>query len=399
MKDAVLVINAGSSSIRFAVFESAGTAFHRNRVLSGMVDGIGARARLVVSGAADGGGAGSAGAVEPIAAESHAQAFDAILERLEASACPARFVAAGHRVVHGGTVFSKSVRVDDRVAEQLKVLAGMAPLHQSPALHAIEILKTRYPSLPQVACFDTAFHAGMPRWEQCFALPRSMLKQGIRRYGFHGLSYEYICSVLPDHLGDEADGRIVIAHLGHGVSMCAVRKRQSIATTMSFTPLDGLPMGTRSGAIDPAIVLYLLEQGASAPEISDLLHHRSGLLGLSGISGDMRTLLSSTRPEAAEAVEFFCYRISRELGSLAAALGGLDALVFTGGIGEHAGPVRARVCRSAEWLGIGIDPQANESDALRISAADSKVQVWVIPTDEAAVIARSTMAILSGKGR
>jgi acetate kinase len=226
-----------------------------------------------------------------------------------------------------------------------------------------------------------------------------MLQQGVRRYGFHGLSYEYVCSVLPLHLGDKANGRIVIAHLGHGVSMCAVCNQQSIATTMSFTPLDGLPMGTRSGAIDPAIVLYLLEQGMSGHEISGLLHHRSGLLGLSGISGDMRTLLSSTRPEAKEAVDFFCYRVQRELGSLAAALGGLDALVFTGGIGEHASPVRASICSSSAWLGIEIDQQANQADALQISAADSEVTVWVIPTDEESVIANSTMATLSDKGR
>jgi len=237
----------------------------------------------------------------------------------------------------------------------------------------------------------------MPPWEQLFALPRSLAQQGIRRYGFHGLSYEYITSILPVHLGEVANGKVVIAHLGHGVSMCAVKNRQSIATTMSFTPLDGLPMGKRSGAIDPAVVLYLLERGMTTDEISDLLNHQSGLLGLSGISDDMRTLLASADPDAAEAVDYFCYRISRELGSLTAALGGLDVLVFTGGIGEHAAPVRARIGEAAAWLGLEIDPQANQANALHISSANSKISVWVIPTEEELMIARHTATLIAAE--
>jgi acetate kinase len=285
--------------------------------------------------------------------------------------------------------------VDQAVLAQLKELIPLAPLHQPYALHAVETLLAQRPLLPQVACFDTAFHAAMPLHEQRFALPRELMQQGIRRYGFHGLSCEYITGVLPAHLGEAAHGRVVIAHLGHGVSMTAVKERKGIATSMSFTPLDGLPMGTRSGAIDPAIVLYLLQRGMAAPDIADLLHHRSGLLGLSGVSGDMHDLLASTDPAAAEAVDFFCYRVSRELGSLAAALGGLDAVVFTGGIGEHAALVRASVCQASAWLGIEFDAQANRMHAARISTAGSRVSAWVIPTDEVQVIARHTAALLS----
>jgi len=399
MKDTILVINVGSSSIRFAVFEPAVQAGGLARIFSGVVDGIGAQARFSVTHSGTGPGAEGSDAGKPVAVNDTAEALEIILDWLEENASPSRFIAAGHRVVHGGTVFSKSVRVDEKVVGQLKSFIALAPLHQPPAVQAIETLMARYPSVPQVACFDTAFHAGMPRLEQCFALPRSLLQQGIRRYGFHGLSYEYISGVLPQHLGQMADGRIVIAHLGHGVSMCAIHNRQSIATTMSFTPLDGLPMGTRSGAIDPAVVLYLLDHGMTGHDVSELLHYRSGLLGLSGVSGDMRTLLSSTRPEAIEAVDYFCHHASRELGSLAAALGGLDALVFTGGIGEHAVPVRASICRSSAWFGIGIDDQANQGNALQISAADSKVSVWVIPTDEEVVIAGHAMATIAGDGK
>ncbi len=272
----------------------------------------------------------------------------------------------------------------------------LAPLHQPHSLEAIEVLMAQRPHMPQVACFDTVFHTSMPKREKQFALPQSLVDQGIRRYGFHGLSYEYIASVLPTYLGETANGKVVIAHLGHGVSMCALQDRKSVATTMSFTPLDGLPMGTRSGSIDPAVVLYLLERGMTANAISDLLHHHSGLLGLSGISGDMRTLLSSSTPNAAEAVDFFCYRISCELGSLTAALGGLDAVVFSGGIGEHAATVRARICRDSAWLGVKISEPANQENALQISTDSSKVSVWVIPTDEEQMIAQHTLETVVG---
>lgn len=390
MNDAILVINAGSSSIKFAVFAQAAAPGDLHRCCHGEVEGIGDQAHFSVTRPGAGQGAEGGSTTHAVAAESHAQALQIILDWLDTEPAALRLVAAGHRVVHGGSAFSQAVRVDAGVLEQLRGLITLAPLHQPHALQAIEALRRQRPQLPQVACFDTAFHATMPSREQCFALPRALSQQGIRRYGFHGLSYDYITQRLPDYLGAGAHGRVVIAHLGHGVSMCAVENGTSIATSMSFTPLDGLPMGTRSGSIDPAIVLHLLQQGMTAGEISDLLHHQSGLLGMSGISGDMRTLLNSPEPAAAEAVEIFCYRCSRELGSLAAALGGLDAVVFTGGIGEHAAAVRASICQEAAWLGVELDAQANQANATRISTAGSRVSVWVIPTDEARVIATQT---------
>lgn len=393
MKDAILIINAGSSSIKFAVFAAtAGAA--GERLFAGSVSGIGGKqGRFTIDAAPAAQDPGSK--PDPHEVADHGQALRIILNWLQHETGNLRFIAAGHRVVHGGADFCQPVRVNGTVLARLKALIPLAPLHQPYALQAMEVLLAQRPHIPQVACFDTAFHAHVPWQEQRFALPRALQQEGIRRYGFHGLSYEYIVSVLPLHLGQMAYGKVVIAHLGHGVSMCAVNNGQSIATTMSFTPLDGLPMGTRSGAIDPAVVLYLLARGMSSDAIADLLHHQSGLQGLSGISGDMRILLASSAVEAAEAVEYFCYRISRELGSLAAALGGLDALVFTGGIGEHAAPVRAKVCQASTWLGINIDPEANQANALQISAAGGKVSVWVMRTDEEEVIARHTINLLA----
>jgi len=393
MNDAILVINAGSSSIKFAVFSRIADN-ELCRLYSGVVNGIGGQASFAATSTQPKQRKNNKVTNDSLHAENHSQALQHILKWLEQETSGLQFVAAGHRVVHGGTIFSQAVRIDHGVLNQLKKLIELAPSHQPHALEAIEVLIAQRPHIPQVACFDTAFHTSMPKREQRFALPQSLVDQGIRRYGFHGLSYEYLASVLPRYLAETANGKVVIAHLGHGVSMCALQDRKSVATTMSFTPLDGLPMGTRSGAIDPAIVLYLLKRGMTIDEISDLLHHRSGLLGLSGISGDMRTLLSSPTPEAAEAVDFFCYRISRELGSLTAALGGLDAVVFTGGIGEHAAPVRAKICRAAAWLGIKISESTNQANALQISTDTSKVSVWVIPTDEEQVIARHTLATI-----
>ncbi len=394
MTDAILAINAGSSSIKFALF-AQGTALHNLRKLySGHVDSIGAQARFRLT---DASATDENTLEQAVTANNHAQALQIILDWLDEQTDILRLVAIGHRVVHGGLTYSQAVRIDETVIDRLKDLIELVPLHQPHALQAIDVLIAQRPHIPQVACFDTAFHTSMPPWEQLFALPRSLAQQGIRRYGFHGLSYEYITSILPAHLGEVANGKVVIAHLGHGVSMCAVNNRQSIATTMSFTPLDGLPMGKRSGAIDPAVVLYLLERGMTTDEISDLLNHQSGLLGLSGISDDMRTLLASADPDAAEAVDYFCYHISRELGSLTAALGGLDVLVFTGGIGEHAAPVRARIGAAAAWLGLEIDPQANQANALHISSVNSKVSVWVIPTEEELMIARHTATLIAAE--
>jgi len=274
----------------------------------------------------------------------------------------------------------------------------LAPLHQPHNLAAVAAVAARHPQLPQVACFDTAFHHTQPAVATRFALPRHLSEEGVRRYGFHGLSYEYIAAALPRYLGAApARGRVIVAHLGAGASLCALRDGCSVATTMSFTPLDGVPMGCRCGALDPGVVLYLLqEKGLSAAAVAALLYHESGLLGVSGLSDDMRTLLASELPAAREAVELFVYRIGREIGSLAAALGGLDALVYTAGIGEHAPQIRARVAAAAAWLGLELDPAANAAGGPRLATPRSRVSAWVIPTDEDLMIARHTWDLLAG---
>ena len=310
-------------------------------------------------------------------------------------------VAVGHRVVHGGVFFDTPVRVDASVLAKLDALNPLAPLHQPHSLAGIRILTRLEPSLVQVACFDTAFHCKLPVLAQRFALPRHYHEEGIRRYGFHGLSYEYIASQLPKMVGSAlAASRVVVAHLGNGASLCALRGGQSIDTTMGFTALDGLPMGTRCGSLDPGVVLYMLgEQGMSHAQVAELLYHRSGVLGVSGISHDMRQLLASDEPNAREAIDFFVYRINRELGALTAALGGLDVLVFTGGIGEHAARIRARVCELAAWAGIRLDIDANQRHGPAISTKDSIVSVWVIVTDEERMIAEHTRRVLDGEAK
>jgi len=295
-------------------------------------------------------------------------------------------------VVHGGEAFAAPVRLDDAVLAALDALVPLAPLHQPHNLVPIRALAARRPDLIQVACFDTAFHRTIPEVAQSFALPAAVTDKGVRRYGFHGLSYAYIASVLPAVDPRAAAGRTVVLHLGGGASMGALHRGRSVASTMGFTALDGLPMGTRSGQLDPGVVLYLIDElGMDARAIEDLLYRRSGLLGVSGLSSDMRVLLQSDAARARFAVELFVYRIARELGSLAAALGGLDALVFTAGIGEHAAPVRAAVCRAAAWLGVALDEAANAAHGPRISTAESRTAAWVIPTDEELMIARQTL--------
>jgi acetate kinase len=330
----------------------------------------------------------------------HEDALAALLRWLEGHFQDHRLVAAGHRVVHGGLLYTAPVRIDASVIVELRRLIPLAPLHQPHNLAAIAALSKLHPALPQIACFDTAFHHTQPEVATAFALPRRLTAEGIRRYGFHGLSYEYIASVLPDILGPaEADGRVVVAHLGSGASMCAMHRRKSVATTMGFTALDGLPMGSRCGNLDPGVVLYLIqEKGMTAQAVSDLLYHSSGLFGVSGVSDDMRTLLASDDPHAANAVALFVYRISRELGSLAAALGGLDALVFTAGIGEHAPEIRRRVCEQAVWLDVHFDEAANAAGGPRITITGSAASAWVIPTDEDLMIARHTWRLTKDDG-
>ena len=393
MTDVILVVNAGSSSIKFSMFaldqrgDSLALRYH------GQIEGIGSEARFLAVDADGRRVADHAVAGPRVGGGDHETALSALLEWIAGHTDGLRVVAVGHRVVHGGEQFAAPVVVDAAILDQLEKLTPLAPLHQPHNVGPIRVIARIAPNVAQVACFDTAFHRTQPPVAQLFALPRELSATGIKRYGFHGLSYEYIASILPAFVGDAAAGRVVVAHLGNGCSMCAMRSGKSVATTMGFTALEGLPMGTRSGAIDPGVVLYLLtERGMSIDDVSDLLYHRSGLLGVSGISNDMRKLLASEAREAAEAVELFVYRIGRELGSLAAALGGLDAVVFTGGIGEHAASIRARVCANAAWLGIRLDPEANVADGPRISAADSPTAAWVIPTNEELMIARHTRA-------
>jgi acetate kinase len=394
MREPILVINAGSSSIKFSVFETMA-----GRTLSagahGQVEGIGTSPHLEVTDPN-----GNKLADGPVAGAGHAGAIAAIDDWFAAHVgSEAGFDGVGHRVVHGGATYSQPVLIDSQVLAALESLIPLAPLHEPHHITVIRAISAIAPKTPQVACFDTAFHCSQPALAQEFALPRDFTAKGIRRYGFHGLSYEYIVSTLPEVMPDCAHGKVVVAHLGNGASMCAIDQGRSVANTMGFTAVDGLPMGTRTGALDPGVILYLLRhERMDADEIEKLIYERSGLLGVSGISSDMRTLLASDTPSAKEAVDLFVYRIGRELGSLEAALGGLDALVFTAGIGEHAAEIRARVCRDAHWRGITLDEKANAKGGPRISTAGSAVSAWVIPTDENLMIARHTRRLLDGEG-
>jgi acetate kinase len=391
---ALLVVNAGSSSLKFGLYPSGDG--DDAPLCSGAVTDIGHRPRLF---AHDGAGMALVDTLLPEGAD-HEATLARLLPWLAERFATWPLVAAGHRVVHGGPHYAAPLRITPDVLDELRRLVPLAPLHQPHHIAAIEALGRLHPALTQVACFDTAFHHDQPAVASAFALPRDLSAQGIRRYGFHGLSYEYIASLLPTVLGERsARGRVIVAHLGAGASLCALRDGRSVATTMGFTALDGLPMAQRCGSLDPGVVLYLIDAlGMSAHDVSDLLYHRCGLLGVSGISDDMRTLLASDDPRAAEAVALFAYRIVREIGSLAAALGGLDALVFTAGIGEHAAAVRARVCDALGWLGVQLDTSANARAAgqtpARISSDAATVAVWVLRTDEDLMIARHVRQLL-----
>jgi acetate kinase len=387
-----LVVNAGSSSVKFSIFETGPDGTLRPRA-HGEVAGIGTSPRFEVADAE-----GNSLAKRSVTAADHAGAIAVLQDWFTRHAgAAAEFYGVGHRVVHGGATYSAPVLIDAAVIEELEALVPLAPLHQPHHIAAIRAIAEVAPRVKQVACFDTAFHSDEPRSAREFALPRALTAKGIRRYGFHGLSYEYIVSALPEIAPDIVGRKLVVAHLGNGASLCAIEHGHSIATTMGLTALDGLVMGTRCGALDPGVILYLLQhEGMDAAAIEKLLYEQSGLLGVSGVSSDMRELLASERPAAREAVDLFVYRIGRELGSLAAALGGIDALVFTGGIGEHAAEIRARVCRAAAWLGIHLDSRANEAGGPRISTADAAISAWVIPTNENLMVARHTQHLLAG---
>jgi len=348
----IVTINCGSSSIKFALFPADGELQRSTILCEGQIDGIGEEPRLIAVDAA-----GNQFADERLeTGATHEKALKFLRRSLQGRFPGRRLVAAGHRVVHGGTKYNAPVIVDERVIADLEELAPLAPLHEPHNIAAIKAIAGLEPTIPQVACFDTAFHCTQPPVATLFAIPRQLTEAGIRRYGFHGLSYEYIASILPDYAGPSAEKKVVVAHLGQGASMCAMEARRSVATTMGFTAVDGLPMGRRCGALDPAVVLYLISQkGMNVAAVTDLLYNHSGLLGVSGISGDMRKLQASNDPHATEAIELFVYRITRELGSLVAALGGLDVLVFTAGIGEHSATVREQVCKAASWLGVELD--------------------------------------------
>ncbi len=392
----LLTLNAGSSSIKLALFDADGPL--RAPQVSGLAEGLGTGSGRLRLQSAD----GQSLCDEPLRDPQHAGALVQALQALQAHGVDAADVlAVGHRVVHGGTRFEKPCLVDDAVLEGIDVLQTLAPLHQPHNLAGIRAAMAAFPGCPQVACFDTAFHRTMPEVHQRFALPQAWHDKGIRRYGFHGLSYESIAAQLQQAAPALAGGRVVVAHLGNGASMCAMQAGRSVATTMSFSPLDGLPSGTRCGRLDPAVVLHLMDtEGLSTADVMQLLSRESGWLGLSGVSSDMRTLLASTEPAAQRTMDYLVEQVLHELGALAAAMRGIDGLVFTGGVGENAAPLRARVMDGAAWLGLEPDLDANARQGVGcISRLGSSVQAWVLRTNEEGVIARHTARLALQTGR
>ena len=385
MSEAILTLNVGSSSVKYALYAAVGdgaafTKGHIDRIGLGPVHHVDDISEPL-----------------PLPAEAdHEQVLDWLVRHLQEQSAGLKVIAAGHRVVHGGQRFADATRVTADVRGELERLAPLVPAHQPHNLAGIDALQRAWPGIPQIACFDTAFHRTTPRIGQIFALPRALTDAGVLRYGFHGLSYEFIASQLPTHLGKRADGRVLVLHLGHGASICAMKNRKSIATTMGFTALDGLVMGKRCGELDPGVPLYLMrEKGMSLEEVEALLGAQSGLLGVSGISDDMRDLLESDSPDAKEAVELFVYRACKQIGALAAAAQGIDALVFTGGMGENAAEIRARIVEGCGWLGATLDTEANARNDTRIHGGDSTVGAYVIATDEERVIADHVRTFLS----
>ena len=391
MSDYALVLNAGSSSLKFCVFgRPEGETWRLES--RGQIEGIGTSPRFS---AKDGSGA-VLDERQPSAGVTDAStALDTLAGWLRSRYGNARVLGVGHRVVHGGAKFSGPTVVTPSVLDDLRKLVPLAPLHQPYNLAAIEAVAARLPGVPQVACFDTSFHRGQAGVAEVIPLPRDLVRSGIQRYGFHGLSYEYIASALPQVAPEIAGGRVIVAHLGSGASLCALRNGRSVDHSLGFTALDGLCMGTRPGAVDPGVILYLFQElSLSAKEVETILYKKSGLLGISGISNDMRDLIDSREPAAQLAVDYFVYRATKEIGALAAVLGGIDGLVFTAGIGENSAAVRARICEACAWLGVDLDQEANARRTPRISRSGSRVSAWVIPTNEELMIARHTAMLL-----
>ena len=389
MDDYALVLNAGSSSLKFCVFERPpGESWHLEA--RGQVEGIGTSPRLSVKNAI-----GDSMANQDVKAADGPEALAALADWLRSKYGGSRVLGVGHRVVHGGARFKAPTIVTAEVLRELYQLVPLAPLHQPHNLAAIEAVCERLPGIPQVACFDTSFHRGQPAVAELIPLPSELRRQGLQRYGFHGLSYEYVASVLPQVAPEIARGRVIVAHLGSGASLCALKEGKSVDSTLGFTALDGLCMGTRPGSIDPGVVLHLFQGlNLSAKEVETLLYKKSGLLGISGISNDMRDLVGRSEPLARLAVDYFVYRVAKEIGALTAVLGGLDALVFTAGIGENSPEIRQRICAASAWLGIEIDQAANSKRLPKISTDRSRPSVWVVPTNEELMIARHTGALL-----
>ncbi|MGJ4958694.1 acetate/propionate family kinase [Bradyrhizobium sp. HKCCYLRH2015] len=392
--DTILVINAGSSSVKFQVFSIEGEGRLRRRI-KGQIDGIGSRPRLRASGVNGDSMADRAYPIEAVPDVAAAMAIAGDWLRHELRIDP---IAVGHRVVHGGPDYGKPVLIDHGVVARLERFIPLAPLHQPHNLSPIRSILAAFPALPQVACFDTAFHRTHSAVADHYAIPHQLHAEGVRRYGFHGLSYEYIAKSLPQIAPDIAQGRVIVAHLGSGASMCAMKSGQSVESTMGFTALDGLPMGTRPGQLDPGVVLYLMsEEGMSASKVQDFLYRECGLKGLSGVSNDMRELEASADGKAALAIDYFVHRICLNVGMLAAALQGLDAFVFTAGIGENSARIRARVSERLEWLGIALDAAENTRHSRLISRSGTLVPVYVVPTDEELMVAQHTLSLLMNR--
>jgi len=389
MDDYALVLNAGSSSLKFSVFQRPqGEAWRLEA--RGQIEGIGVSPRLTVKDSHN-----EILANQDVDVRDGRDAVAALAAWLKSNYGGSRVLGIGHRVVHGGSRFKAPTVLSPQVLDQLRELIPLAPLHQPYNLAAIEAAMNRLPDVPQVACFDTSFHRGQPPVAELIPLPRDLRQAGLQRYGFHGLSYEYIASVLPQVAPKIAHGRVIVAHLGSGASLCALRDGKSVDSTLGFTALDGLCMGTRPGALDPGVVLHLFQGlNLTAKQVETLLYKQSGLLGISGISNDMRDLLGRTEPDAQLAVEYFVYRAAKEIGALAAVLGGIDGLVFTAGIGENSPEIRQRICHASAWLGVELNESANRDREAEISNSRSKVSVWVIPTNEELMIARHTGSLL-----